>query len=255
MAMPGHPAGTFCWFECGSRDSAKSKSFHAQLFGWKVVDMPMPGDMGTYTLLKVGDEDVAGLYELSGPRFEGVPSHWMTYIAVDNVDTTVGRAQELGAKVMAEPMDVPEAGRIAVLQDPTGAVIAIAHFDKHPGTSLKGPFGWIELATRDTAGAQTFYTELFSWTAKTDPKNQYTKFQVGGKSIAGMMEMTPQHGQAPAHWLPYVMVDSCDDTISNATELGATVYVPPMDIEKVGRFSVFADPAGAVLAVIQLLPR
>ena len=85
-----------------------------------------------------------------------------------------------------------------------------------------------------------------------DPKNPYTEFQVGGKSIAGMMAMTAQHGNAPPHWLPYVMVDDCDRTLRKATSLGAKTYVGPMDIENVGRFAVFADPAGAVLAVIKL---
>ena len=67
-----------------------------------------------------------------------------------------------------------------------------------------------------------------------------------------MMAMTPQHGDAPPHWLPYVMVDDCNRTARQAGELGARVLVPPMDIENVGRFTVFADPTGAVLAAIKL---
>jgi hypothetical protein len=252
MANSDHPAGTFSWFECGTKDAAKAKPFYTQLFGWNAVDMPMPGGGGTYTILKAGNEDVAGLYQMSGPHFEGVPSHWLTYVAVDDVDATAKRVVTLGGKLMAEPMDIPNVGRMAVLQDPTSAVIAIARFDPHPGASPKGPFGWSELATRDTARAQAFYTELFNWTAKPDPQHQYTEFQVGGKSIAGMMAMMPEHGDAPAHWLPYVMVNDCDAIARKATELGGKSCVAPLDIEKVGRFTVFADPAGAVLAVIKL---
>lgn len=252
MAKSTHAPGNFCWFECGSTDAAKSKSFYTQLFGWQSKDVPMPGDCGTYTLLQSGGEDIAGLYELAGPQFQGVPSHWMTYVAVENVDEAAKRAVTLGGKVIAEPMDVPGVGRIACMQDPTGATISIANFDQHPGTSHKGPFGWSELATRDTKRAQVFYTELFDWRAKTDAKNPYTEFQAGGRSIGGMMAMTPQHGEAPPHWLPYVLVEDCDRITRKAAELGARTYVPPMDIENVGRFSVFADPAGAVLAVIKL---
>ena len=171
-------------------------------------------------------------------------------VAVEDVDETLKRAVALGAKSMGEPMDSPNVGRIAVIQDPTGATIAIARFDPHPGTSLEGPFGWSELHTRDTARAKAFYTELFNWKAKPDPKNPYTEFQVGGRSIAGMMAMTAAQGGAPPHWLPYVMVDDCDRTLRKATSLGAKTYVQPMDIENVGRFAVFADPAGAVLAII-----
>lgn len=252
MAKPTYAPGNFCWFECGSTDAAKAKSFYTQLFGWKSADFPMPGDCGVYTVFQVGDEDIAGLYALTGPQFQGVPSHWMTYVAVDDVDDSAKRATALGAKLLAEPMDIPNVGRMACLQDPTGAAISIARFDPHPGTSQKGPFGWSELATRDTQRAQAFYTELFDWKAKSDPKNPYTEFQVGGRSIGGMMAMTPQHGDAPPHWLPYVLVDDCDRVARRAAELGAQTYVPPMDIENVGRFCVFADPAGAVLAAIKL---
>lgn len=252
MAKSTHAPGTFCWFECGSTDAAKSKSFYTQLFGWTAVDVPMPGEAGNYTLLKDGDEDIAGLYHLAGPHFQDLPSHWMTYVAVENVDETAKRAVALGGTVAAEPMDVPNVGRIAFLQDPTGAGISIAHFDQHPGTSQKGPFGWSELATRDTQRAQVFYTELFGWKAKADAKNPYTEFQVGGRSIGGMMAMSPQQGDAPPHWLPYVLVDDCDAIVRKASQLNARIVVAPMDVEHVGRFSVFADPAGAVLAVIKL---
>jgi predicted enzyme related to lactoylglutathione lyase len=251
MARPKHAPGTFCWFECGSRDASKARSFYTSLFGWQANDVSMPGGMGTYTLLQAGGEDIAGLYALAGPQFEGVPSNWATYVAVEDVDDTAARAVALGGRKLADPMDVPDVGRIAFLQDPTGAAIGIARLDPHPGTSDKGPFGWSELATRDTARAKAFYTELFDWNAKADPKNPYTEFQVGGRSIGGMMAITHQ-GDVPPHWLPYVMVDDCDRTTRKAGELGGRTVVPPTDIENVGRFAVFADPAGAVLAVIKL---
>ena len=252
MAGAKHAPGTFCWFECGSRDAAKAKAFYTQLFGWEAMDMPMPGTGGMYTTLKAGDDVIAGLYGLEGPMFEGVPSHWATYVAVEDVDETLKRAVAQGGKAMMGPMDVPGVGRMAFLQDPTGAAIAVAKFEPNVGTSDKGPFGWSELATRDTARAKVFYTELFNWSAKPDPKNEYTEFQVGGRSIAGMMAMTPQHGDAPPHWLPYVMVDDCDRIAAKAAELGGRLYVPPMTIENVGRFTVFADPSGAALAAIKL---
>lgn len=252
MGSSKHAPGTFCWFECGTKDAAKAKSFYVQLFGWEAVDVPMPDGKGSYTLLKVDGEDIAGLYALTGPMFENVPSNWATYVAVEDVDETLRRGTALGGTSMMEAMDVPGVGRIGFIQDPTGAAIGIATFDQHPGTSSKGPFGWSELATRDTDRAKAFYSELFNWKAKPDPKNPYTEFQVGGRSIAGMMPMMPQQGDTPAHWLPYVMVDDCDRIARKAGELGARTLVPPMDIEGVGRFTVFQDPAGAALAAIKL---
>ena len=250
--MAPRATGTFCWFECGSTDAAKAKSFYTQLFGWDTADASMAGGMGHYTLFKKGQEDIAGLYELSGPIFKGVPSHWMTYVAVENVDETAKRATSLQGKVLREPMDIPGVGRIAILQDPTGAWIAIARFDQHPGTSSHGPFGWSELATSDTAAAQAFYTRLFGWKAKPDPQNQYTEFQVGDQSIGGMLSLNQHAPGTPPHWLPYVSVEDCDRTIGKATELAARILAPATDIPGVGRFSVFADPTGAALAIIKL---
>jgi hypothetical protein len=254
-----HAPGTFCWFECGTTDAVKAKNFYSGLFGWKAVDVPMPGGMeGNYTLLKIGDADIAGLYQLSGPQFEGVPSHWMTYVAVDSADESATRARALGGTILGDPMDVPGVGRMAFLKDPTGAAIAIFQPGEHPGAAQLGPvsgtFCWSELATRDTARAKAFYTELFNWGAKTDAgaPMPYTEFTVGGTPIGGMMEMTAQHGAAPPHWLPYVTVSDCDAIAAKAGRLGGRLLVPPTSIPNVGRFAVVADPTGAALAVIRL---
>ncbi len=260
MTTPLPTPGSFCWFECGSTDAAAAKKFYTELFGWGTMDVPMPGDAGGfYTLLKIGDDDIAGLYQMAGPQFEGVPSHWATYVAVENADETNERAKALGGKTILPPMDVPGVGRIAFIADSTGANIGLFQAGEHHGSAQLGPvpgtFGWSELATRDTTAAGAFYTELFAWGKKAstgDSPIEYTEFEVGGRSIGGMMEMTEQHGDAPPHWLPYVMVADCNATAAKATELGANMLVPPMDIPKVGRFAVFMDPAGAGLAIIEL---
>ena len=158
-------------------------------------------------------------------------------------------------------MDVPGVGRIAVLQDPTGATISLFQPAEHRGMAqlgfTPGTFGWSELATRDTDTAGGFYTKLFGWGVKVQEGGpmRYTEFQVGGRSIGGMMEMTEKHGNAPAHWLPYVMVQDCNASIDKAKGLGATVIVEPTDIPDVGRFSVFQDPTDAFLAIIQMTGR
>lgn len=259
MATTHHEPGSFCWFECGTTDAAATTAFYKKLFGWNSMDVPMPGEMeGNYTLLKIGDDDIAGLYQMQGPTFEGVPSHWMTYVAVQDVDDSATRAKSLGGTITAPPMDVPGVGRIAFLEDPTGAKIGIFKPGEHPGSAqlgmIPGTFGWSELATRDTKAAAAFYTELFNWHTKTDenPHMAYTEFMVGETPIGGMMEMTTQHGDAPPNWLPYVMVEDTDTIVEKAGELGGKVIIPGTDIPDVGRFAVFAEPSGAVLAVIKL---
>ena len=250
--MP-HVPGSFCWFECGTRDAAAAKTFYTQLFGWSAVDMPMPDTDGDYTLLQMDGEDIAGLYELSGPQFEGVPSHWMNYVTVESTDQSVARAQELGAKVLQPPMDVPGAGRMAMLADPGGATIAVFELGDHKGASEKTILGWGELHTPDTAQAKNFYTQLFPWVAKDDPKGGYAEFQLHGRSIGGMMAIPPERREhMPPCWMLYAMVEDCDDALQRATKLGASVIVPPQDIPDVGRFAVITDPTGASIALIRL---
>lgn len=251
-----HAPGTFSWFECGSRDAAAAKEFYTRLFGWSAEDRPLPGDMeGQYTMLRLDGEDVAGLYELAGPMAE-VPPHWATYVTVSSVDETAARAESLGGKVAAPPMDVPGVGRIAFLEDPTGAMIALFQPGEHRGSAKQGrtpgAFCWSELATNDVARAGEFYRQLFDWTSKSDDGDPpYTEFLRDGTAIAGMLALTPQHGDAPPHWLPYVAVADCEATAAKASELGGQVIVLPTEVPEVGTFAVFFDPGGAGLAVIE----
>lgn len=258
MTPTQHAPGTFCWFECATSDAAAATAFYEQLFAWTSDQVPMPGDAGgEYTLLKQDGGDVAGLYQMSGETGPGVFPHWVTYVTVEDVDACAERARSLGGTVPAAPMDVPGVGRMATLQDPSGAKISIFKPGDHSGRAdlgmAAGSFGWSELATRDTAAALAFYTALFGWSAKSDTSpSPYTEVMVGDQPIGGIMEMTPRHGDAPPNWLPYVMVEDTDATAARAGELGGRMIVPPTTIPQVGRFAVFSEPGGAVLAVIRL---
>jgi predicted enzyme related to lactoylglutathione lyase len=113
--------GHFYWNELMTRDAERDKKFYADALGWSFEGMPMPD--GTYWVAKVGDVPVGGLFPISAPQFAGVPEGWMGYIAVDDVDARVKKAQTLGAKLMKPIFDVPGVGRIAVLMEPGGAAI------------------------------------------------------------------------------------------------------------------------------------
>ena len=89
---------------------------------------------------------------------------------------------------MGEPFDVMEAGRMAVIQDPTGAVFMLWQPNKHPGAGLVNEpvsLCWNELLTRDPDAATTFYTSMFGWTAEKDEETQYTFFKSGERAAGG----------------------------------------------------------------------
>ncbi len=115
--------GAFLWDELLTTDVEGAKGFYGEVVGWTTNDMDM-GEMGTYTLFRrAGDVDSAGCMTM--PPGVEAPPHWLTYLATDDVDGTVRRAKELGGNALNEGMDIPNVGRIAVLQDPTGAAFGI----------------------------------------------------------------------------------------------------------------------------------
>jgi uncharacterized protein len=114
--------GHFYWNELLARDIESAKRFYGDLLGWQFDSMPM-AQGGTYWVAKHGDQPVGGILNINTPDFEGVPPHWFAYIAVDDVDARVAKATAVSAKLMRPMFDVPGVGRIAIVKDPTGAMI------------------------------------------------------------------------------------------------------------------------------------
>ncbi|MGA2892561.1 MAG: VOC family protein [Xanthobacteraceae bacterium] len=114
--------GKFYWNELMARDVARAKKFYGETMGWSFDAMPMPGG-GTYWVAMMGDEAAGGIFDISGPEFNGMPEGWMAYIAVDDVDARTKKAVKAGATVMKPAFDVPGVGRIVILREPGGAGI------------------------------------------------------------------------------------------------------------------------------------
>ena len=248
--------GTFCWIDLATTDPAGAKAFYGELFGWEAEDMPA-GEAGTYTMLYLSGDEVGGLYEMdAGQREQGVPPYWFSYVSVDDADAIASRARELGGTVYGEAFDVLDAGRMAVIQDPTGAVLGAWQPRGHVGASRvndPGCFTWNELQTRDPEAAADFYAALFGW--ETEPQEQdgnlvYVTIENAGAKNGGIMPMTEQHGDAPPFWLTYFTVPSCDDAVARVRELGGEVLAGPLDLGA-GRIAVVSDPQGAAFALFE----
>src|SRR5262245_21404395 len=107
--------------ELMTRDAEKAKAFYKSSIGWSFDAMPM--EDGTYWVAKMADTPVGGIFTMSGADFTGVPEQWLSYLAVDDVDARLKAAKAAGAKVLREPFEIPGVGRIAILQEPGGAMI------------------------------------------------------------------------------------------------------------------------------------
>lgn len=251
-----HPSGSFCWLELHTTDQNAAKNFYDALFGWAPQDMPMgPNDF--YTIFKLqGRDAAAGCTLRPEQRSQGVPPHWMIYITVENTDAAVTKAQQLGGKILAPAFDVMDAGRMAVVQDPTGANFCVWQANKNTGIGIAhvhGTLCWADLSTPDPKRASDFYSGLFAWQLIRDEKDPsgYLHIKNGEHFIGGIPPTTQRQPGVPSHWLAYFQVDDVDATANKAKEMGAKLYLPPLTMEGVGRMSVIADPQGAVFAIFK----
>ncbi|MBI2214827.1 MAG: VOC family protein [Acidobacteria bacterium] len=247
--VSGPMPGSFCWIELATSDPEAAKRFYASLFDWNVDENDM-GEMGKYYIFRKGERDSAAMYGMmADQKAQGIPPNWLTYIAVENAEAFVAKAQGLGASVLQPPFDVMDFGRMAVLQDPQGAVFAIWEAKSHWGVKIRDEANtlcWNELATSDPKASGEFYAALTGWTTKPSP--EYTEWHLEGKPIGGMRTINPGEPTPPS-WMPYFMVDDCDATTAKAQSAGGQACVEPCDLPNVGRFSVLVDPQGAVFAL------
>ncbi len=257
--MTQHFHGTFCWPELVTTDQQTAKAFYAQVFGWTSRDAPM--DAGhVYTTFLKRDLEVAAATRLRPVlQKHGVAPSWTCYVAVSSVDACASRVRDLGGFVVTEPVDVMDAGRMAVIRDPTGATVSLWEARQHIGAKLvsePGSLTWCELSTRDPEVAGKFYCNLFGWqlgkTYKTAFKHTY--LHLGEQPVAGMVKI--ETGGVPPSWMPFFEVRSVDAAFFVATEgddvkLRARMLAKDHDIPDLGRFAILADPQGAQFGILR----
>lgn len=126
--MPAN--GTFCWQELATTDLDAAQSFYKTLLGWEIKEGKAPECEGSegppmiYNEIVVSGDHVGGMYKM-GPEYSGAPSHWLAYVAVDDVDAKAAQVAELGGTIRVPPTDIPNVGRFCMINDPTGATISL----------------------------------------------------------------------------------------------------------------------------------
>ena len=186
----------------------------------------------------------------------GAPPMWNTYLAVDSVDEATAKVEAAGGKVAMAPFDIPEAGRMSFVMDPSGAPVALWQANQHIGATLvnePGTLNWNELVTSDPS-VFPFYANVTGLTTERMDMGEgepYTVFKAGEAMVGG--SMPPQMPGVPSHWHVYFGTDDADATAARAAELGGSVIVPPFDTP-VGRIAILSDPQGAMFSVIKSTP-
>jgi len=245
--------GTFCWAGLAASDPAAAQRFYAELLGWEADVLP-GGGPGSYALLRRRGLGVAILYEqMPEARAAGAAPHWTSFISVEDADATAARAGELGgAAVFREPFDVLDAGRVAAIRDPAGAIVSLWQPGARAGAELvddAGALCWNELATSDVGRAASFYGALLGWEYDTGAGG-YVTIKNAGRSNGAMRELSARDRGAPPHWLPWFTVDDVDEIARRAVSAGGN-RLTLTSRNRAGRAAVLADPQGAAFAVFE----
>lgn len=272
----GYIPGVPCWIDTTQPDPESAAAFYRGLFGWDVEDMMPAGSGSKYLVARLHGGDVAAV----SSQPEGAPPQaiWNTYIWVDNADETAARARASGGSVVTEPFDVLDAGRMAVLADPEGAVVMVWQAINHKGARVvneHGALNFNNLNTRDVERAKRFYSDVFGWTTFDLPGGQSWSLPGYGDYLEqltpGIRKMTAEFG-APgfedvvaaispipdddsttrAHWGVTFGANDAEATARKATELGGEVVVPPFDAPY-ARMTVLRDPQGATFIASQFV--
>jgi predicted enzyme related to lactoylglutathione lyase len=248
--------GVFCWTELHSADQPASRAFYTQLFGWATTETTNPHG-GTYSTADVAGKKVAGIQEMDAQsKADGVPSHWLNYMAVDQLDAFTRKAEGLGAKAIHGPFDVLDLGRAVVLQDPAGAFLALWQAGRHIGAELcdneAGSACWYDNYTTDVAKSKAFYLGMFDYTTVTHdiPGMELVMFTSSAPDSETEFAMMNTREGRPSYWQPFFSVSDADATLAKAVELGAQVICPVMDMGG-GSFAHFRDPQGATFGIFE----
>ncbi len=258
--LSSYAPGTPSYVDLMTTDMDAAKAFYGALFGWTGEPSPYPEAMG-YTPMMLGDAHAAGI----GPTFTDAPPCWNTYVTTADVEATLASATAAGGKVIVEPMDVFDDGRMGGIMDPGGAALMLWQPLNHIGSQVRaepGALSWVELNTRNAARSKEFYGTLFGWTfndeqipaSESSPGYVYTQILLGAADVGGMLQMDQSWpAELPEHWMVYFSVADCGAAAAQVTELGGDVCVPPTDIPP-GRFAVVNDGQGATFTIIALSP-
>ena len=254
MEMTSYEHGVPSWVDVGTPDLQRDIEFYSQLFGWQCQQGPP--EAGGYTIAEIDQKAVAGLGPQLNPQ---APPSWLTYINVDSADDVAAKVTANGGQTFMGPMDVMDVGRMAVFADPVGAFFAVWQPGAHKGAGLvnePNTMVWNELITTDLEKSKAFYGAVFGWGAEVHEGDMpYTEWQLGGRSIGGMMAKPPMMpAEVPPHWNVYFAVADLGEARNAIQKLGGQVLAEPFETPT-GPFVPVVDPTGAAFSVIQMNQR
>lgn len=249
--------GTFCWVNLSTPDPELSRRFYAELLDWEYENRT--GDAGGFSMARRYGANVAAIYPQEGSeRAQVLAPHWNNYVSVRDADAATAQAVRLGGSVFEGPYEVADAGRTAMLVDPTGGMFWVWQPRNHIGAGHVNDVGclsWNELNTSDPQPALDFYSSLFGWSFQPMAAGDDRAYWVIGHAGAasghggGVHELPADEAATPV-WLPYFTVESVPAATETAAAAGGSVRVDPLRAGA-GTIAVVADPTGALFGLFE----
>lgn len=254
VTTPYEP-GTPCWIDVMVPDQQAALDFYRDLFAWQGT--VGPEEFGGYSVCTLKGKPVAGIMKAMAMGDQAPPPpNWTTYFSTADAASTQAAITSNGGNVIAPVAEVSDLGRMLVAADPQGAVFGVWEPRGFHGAGIvnePGALVWNQLATTDPKAAGAFYEAALGLAAAPMPEMpEFTGFQVKGRTVGGVQDMTNMPEGTPPHWLVNFAVDDTDSTVDALVRRDGTVLAPPFDMERVGRMAVVADPWGATFAVVAL---
>ncbi len=273
----GYIPGVPCWVDTSQPDPEAALPFYGSLFGWEFENMMPEGSEGQYFMGRIRGGDVAAVGSI--PAGAPAMALWNTYVGVESADETAAKARDAGGTVAMEPFDIMDAGRMAVLTDPEGAVFCVWQAKSHMGAKVVNEHGSLNfngLATRDPEGAKAFYGAVFGWKTlalgagsmwtlpgygdhleEASPGLRGQMATMGAPDgfvdvVAALNPIADDDSDTPAHWGVTFAVDDADATAAKAGELGGEIVAGPFDAPWT-RMAVIKDPQGATFVASQFV--
>ena len=258
-AIDKHGEGTFSYADLQTSDLEAATTFYTDVLGWKYDDQPMgEGPDDIYRMFtREGRVVCAASKQRAEQAAAGVPPMWNVYFNVSDVDTAAKTCEAAGGTIHQGPFDVFDAGRMAVMTDPTGAFFMLWQAKENIGASVMhepNTLTWAESGSTDLAKARAFYEEALDWTAEEmdmGPGGKYIVFSAGDTQVAGLM----QSPMPMSYWAIYFSTDDCKGVTAKALAAGATAMMDSDVFPGVGTISVLTDPQGAMFGLVEAEPQ
>lgn len=240
----------FIWADLSTFDLDEAQRFYQKVFGWQY--QPLDED---YQQCMAGRKQASGLYTMP-EKFQtiGLPSFWMSYINVENIEETVHRARQHNAIVEISPQNAPGSGQIALIRDPAGAGFTCYQgdgFNQGFNTGEDSTVIWNELHISDLSKVETFYKTVFDW--KITPGKEQDRYLIqdsnSNETIAGIRITSNDIKGDKEYWGVYFRVSSLANAVRAIESAGGEVVARQAinDIESILAY----DSQGAAFYVVE----